>query len=224
MASLPRVLSIIYFLLVSFQLSAQKNEAVKVDTIETYSFKTATIQGEKYIGYLTDKGFHVENSKGVVVLTSPGDYFMWEFKDLNKDGYKDIVLTKPSNISEVFDLILYVPAIKTFKVIENFSSFPAPEKIGGTKYYYSYHKSGCADMNWDSDLFYIQNYKATRLGNISGRQCGDSGIKDGVYINKVHKGQKTLFKTLPIDALKKYDEFKWGFIKDYWTKNYALFL
>lgn len=79
-------------------------------------------------------------------------------------------------------------------------------------------------MNWDSDLFNIQNFKAVRIGNISGRECENSGIKDGVYINTVRGEKKTLVKTLPASTLAKYKDHKWGFIKDYWTRNYKQFL
>ena len=80
-------------------------------------------------------------------------------------------------------------------------------------------------MNWDSDLFYIDNFKAIRIGNIAGRQCDNrDGEKDAVYIHKVYGDKEKLFKTLPIDTIGKYKDFKWGFIKEYWTKNYKLFL
>ena len=79
-------------------------------------------------------------------------------------------------------------------------------------------------MNWDSDLFYLQGFKAIRIGNISGRQCENSAVKDGVYINKVRGEKKTLVKTLPVDTLAKYKDYKWGFIENYWIKNYKQFL
>jgi len=80
-------------------------------------------------------------------------------------------------------------------------------------------------MNWDSDLFYIDNFKAVRIGNISGRECNNRhGVKDAIAINKVQSGKIKRVKTLPIETIRKYDDFKWGFIKDYWTTNYKLFL
>lgn len=124
----------------------------------------------------------------------------------------------------VLDLFPYVPITGKFREANNFRDFPAPEQIKGTKFYYSYHKSGCTDLNWDSDLFYIENFKANRIGNIAGRQCDDrDGVKDAVYIHKFRSGKETLFKTLPIDTIWKYKDFKWGFINEYWTKNYNLF-
>lgn len=214
---------IIFFAITSFQLTAQRNKRVQVDT-SIYSFQNVTIQGKKYTGFLTHSGFQLLNSKNQTYLRHQGDYFGWKFEDFNKDGYKDIYLDKGGNTPEMFDLLLYVPLTKFFRQVKSFENFPAPVKIGTTKYYYSYHKSGCADANWDSDLFYIGNFKAIRIGNISGRQCQNSGIKDGLYINKLRNEKKILLKTLNIDTINKYKDNKWGFIEEYWTKNYELFL
>ena len=208
---------------ISFQLFAQKSKVTQNDT-SIYSQQTVTIKGKKYNGFLTPDGFQLLNSKNEIYLRHLGDYFTWEFKDFNKDGYKDIYLEKGGNTPERFDLLLYVTTTRVFRQVKDFEYFPAPENIKGTRYFYSYHKSGCADMNWDSDLFYIKDCKAIRLANISGNECENSGIKDGLYITKVLGAKKFLFKTLSIDTVHTYKEDKWGFIKEYWTKNYKIFL
>jgi hypothetical protein len=118
-----------------------------------------------------------------------------------------------------------MPAFRKFREVENFRDFPAPVQIQGTKFYYSYHKSGCADMNWDSDLFYIENFKAIRIGNIAGRQCGNrDGEKEAVYIYKVRGGNEKLFKKFPIDIIANFKDYKWGFIREYGAKNYKKFM
>ena len=188
-------------------------------------FDSATINKKKYIGFLKEDAFYLINSKGDTVIKQEDYYMMWEFKDFNKDGHKDVILHHSSNTGYVLDLFIFLPTTNKFKKVKDFDNFPAPEQIKGTKFYYSYHKSGCGDMNWDSDLFYIDNFKAIRIGNIAGRQCDNrDGEKDAVYIHKVYGDKEKLFKTLPIDTIGKYKDFKWGFIKEYWTKNYKLFL
>jgi hypothetical protein len=182
------------------------------------------MQGKKYHGFLTSNGFQLLTSKNKIFLKHSGDYFTWKFKDFNGDGHKDIFLDKGGNAPERFDLLLYVPTTKSFRQVKDFENFPAPENLIGTKYFYSYHKSGCADMDWDSDLFYIKAFKVIRLANISGRECENSGIKDGLYINKLKADKIILFKTLPIDTVHKFKDDKWGFIKKYWAENYKLFL
>ena len=79
-------------------------------------------------------------------------------------------------------------------------------------------------MNWDSDLFYIKNHKAIRIGNIAGRGCEKRDPDYGIYIHQVKEDKETLIKKLPISTLHRYKAFKWGFIADYWTKNYKTFL
>ncbi|RZL18590.1 MAG: hypothetical protein EOO96_26960 [Pedobacter sp.] len=81
------------------------------------------------------------------------------FVDYNGDGYKDILIEYMTNIPGVKDLLLYDVANKTFKKVLDFQDYPSTQRLVHTKYYYSYHRSGCADLNWDSDLFYIENYK-----------------------------------------------------------------
>jgi len=216
------IISTIILWACSFQLFAQKSKISQIDT-SIYSQQTVAIQGKIYYGFLTRDGFQLLNSKNEIHLRYSGDYFTWVFKDFNKDGYDDIYLDKGGNTPEWFDLLLYVPTTNSFRQVKGFEDFPAPENISGTKYFYSYHKSGCADMNWDSDLFYIKNFKAIRLANISGRECGNEGITDGLYISKVIGENKIPFKTLPIDTIHKFKQHKWKFIKKYWTENYNSF-
>ncbi len=215
-----RLLSTLVFLTISLKLFAQTTQ---IDT-SYYSYQTVSILKKNYHGFLTANGFKLLNSKNEIFLEHAGDYFSWEFKDFNKDGYKDIFLDHGGNTPGRFDLLLYIPATKSFRQIKDFESFPDPAEIIGTKYFYSYHRSGCADMNWDSDLFYIKNYKAIRVANISGCECGKSGIKDGLYISRIRGEKKILFKTLPIETIYKNKGDKWKFIKVYWAKNNRFFM
>lgn len=207
---------------VAFNLS--RDTTSLIDTT-LYHVDSAIILGEKYIAiYKTNDTLYVLNKKSDTILKLPDLHPNFEFNDFNGDNAKDIRIHYLSNVPAIQDLLLFVKSKRNFKLVKDFSNFPDPNPIKGTKYYYSYHRSGCADMNWDSDLFYIENYKAIRIGNISGRQCDNrDGEKDAVYIHKVYNEKEILFKTLPIDTLKSYKDFKWGFIKEYWTKNYKLF-
>lgn len=151
-------------------------------------------------------------------------YISVEFRDFNKDGYKDLFLDLGGNTPERYDLLLFNPKELKFVAVKDFRDFPAPVMIPGTWYYYSYHKSGCADLNWDSDLFYIKGNKVIKIGTISGRECNDSGVKDGLYVYKQKRAGKKLYKSLPIQTIYKYKEHKWGFIKQYWERNFKDFV
>lgn len=224
MTTLSKLFLLTIFVTLSLFAKSQKWDRVYADT-NSFAIHTETIAAKKYIGFLNNQTYYLLNEKGDTVLKKSDYYFDAEFKDFNKDGHQDIILHYSSNASMVLDLFLYIPTIGKFREVKNFRDFPAPEQLKGTNFYYSYHKSGCADMNWDSDLFKIENSKAIRIGNIAGRQCDNrDGIKDAVYIHKVRNDKEKLFKTLPIDTIWKYKNFKWGFIKEYWTKNYKLFI
>ncbi len=190
-----------------------------------FSIHSAIVDTKKYIGYVKGETYCLLNAKGDTLIKRVDGFEGAEFIDFNGDGYKDIILRYVTNVPGISDLLIYVPSKKIFKEVKNFSEFPAPEKIKGTNYYYSYQRSGCADMDWDSDLFYIKNLKAIRIGNISGRQCEPKGDpNNGIYIHKIHDDKKQLFKTLPIETISKYKDLKWGFIKSYWKKNFRSFI
>ena len=89
-----------------------------------------------------------------------------------------------------------------------------------TGFYYSYHRSGCADSNWDSDLFVIKNHRAIRIGNISGIGCEGTG-KQEFSSRKLEKKKKELIKEILREP--GYYDDKWDFIKNYWTKNHEKF-
>jgi hypothetical protein len=148
-------------------------------------------------------------------------YFDFKFQDFNQDGFKDLYLDLGGNTPEKYSLFIFIPSTGKFKEIQNFSDYPDAKQIKGTKYYYSYSKGGCADNTWDSDLFYIQNSSAIKVGSIHGEGCG---IKDGIYMYNVKAGKDKLVKTLPLNTVEKYKDYKWGFLKQYWVNNYRQFL
>jgi len=174
--------------------------------------------------YTTDYTLLVKDSNGKILFKEEDfDYPNFEFKDFDNDGNKDLIISHLTNVPGIEDLLLFDKQQQTFIPVENFSKYPDPKSIKGTKYFYSYHRSGCADMNWDSDLFYIENFKPIKIGNISGRECDNRDEKDGIYIYKIGTEKEDLIKTLPTDTINKYKDYKWGFILDFWTNNYHEF-
>jgi hypothetical protein len=201
---------------------AIRTNQIKADTI-VYS-ESLYINQQLFVVHQTnnDRIFVIKENRDTIFTRN--DFSSdFEFKDFNGDGYKDIIIHYRTNVPGIEDLLLYAADEKTFKEVLDFQSFPAPEKIKGTDYYYSYHRSGCADMNWTSDLFYIKNYKAIKIGTIEGYECGNAGIKDGIYISKVAGDQELPVKQYPIHVISKYKSYKWGFIQEYWKKNWRSF-
>ena len=186
---------------------------------------TGFVDGHRYL-ITCSSGYNLilQNEKGHTIYQDSVYSPKQEFLDFNGDGYKDILIDYMTNTPGIQDLLLYDITNKTYKKVIDFQRFPSAQRIGNTKYYYSYHRSGCADYNWDSDLFYIENYKSVKIGNIAGRECNDTSIKDGIYINKIIKGEKIEVQKLSIGIIKEYKDYKWGFIAQYWGKNYKKFL
>jgi len=176
----------------------------------------------KYKGHLERSRFLLLNAHGDTVLNPDGDYYLnFTYRDFNQDGNKDILLEMSGNPSDKYELFLYSPNSRSFKKVKGFENFGSPKPIEGTYYYYSYSRSGCADETWISYLFFIEHYEAVKLGCINGEGCG---IKDGIYIYRQRGSKKLMIETLPLKTIEQYKEYKWGFIKSYWTKHYRKFL
>jgi hypothetical protein len=188
------------------------------------SIDTASVKGRLYKAiYRTDEFLYIYDSKDSIVFQSKDYCQFFEFKDFNEDGYKDLLINYIGNIPAQHDLILFDDKTDTFKPVRDFSRYPNPIKVGGTRYFYSYHRSGCADMNWDSDLFYIEDFRITKIGTVSGRECDNDNVKDGIYIFKIKRNNNKLFKKLPIVTVYTYKDTKWGFIQAYWNTSYRKF-
>ena len=141
--------------------------------------------------------------------------------DFDGDGNKDIMITTYSNnpFSTLYQFDSYT---STFIKVNNFEDFPEALPLSTNLHlFYSYHRSGCADADWDSDLFMIKNHKAISIENIHADDCFDE--KHTIAISKISKNEKKLFETLPISTLGGFKNYKWGFIADYWGKNFSKF-
>ena len=212
------LLTLVFILQSSLTLFCQKS---KIDST-ILNANTVTICDMDFTAiYKTDDTFYILDSLENIVFKSKDYTQYFEFTDFDNDGQQDIIFTYFGN-NPIKDLIMYNSKKNEFIAVDKFSNFPEPESIQGTKYYYSYHRSGCADSNWDSDLFYIENFRAIKIGNIAGRECEDVNQKTGIYIYKINGESKNLFETLEIKTIEKYKD-KWGFIGNYWKNKYLEF-
>ena len=170
------------------------------------------------------------NSENIKVDTlQSGGLGNVEFIDFNKDGNSDILFTYMGNNS-TYDIYLFDKTSNEFKYLKGFDRFPEAIQLKtNPKYYYSYHRAGCADMNWVSDLFYIDNnFKTIHIGHIYGQGC-DFEVKENPQVIEIYKvledneENKKEIEKLPY--LKNIPVFgdKWNFIEKYWNKNYGKF-
>jgi hypothetical protein len=181
-----------------------------------------TLNETSHIPYST---LYILNSNGLIIFqdSTNNDFANSKFIDFNGDGYKDLLISYVTNVPGIQDLILFDPQNNKFRKVTDFTEFPASQKIKGTNYYYSYHRSGCADMYWDSDLYELKNNQIKKMGHIAGRACNDPELKDGIYIFTVLDKKEKKISFYPIETLNNYKNGKWGFIKSYWTKNHNKF-
>ncbi|MFY8021346.1 MAG: hypothetical protein ACOVP1_09120 [Bacteroidia bacterium] len=148
-----------------------------------------------------------------------------EFIDFNKDNYIDILLSYIGS-NAVKKLYLFDQVNDEFKLLEGFDRFPSAIQLKKNKnYYYSYHRAGCADMNWVSDLFYIDNFKTIHLGHIYGKGCeNETAINPAsIEVYKVMENKESNMKLIEILPYVKHIpnfDMKWTFIEEYWNKNY----
>ena len=198
----------------------------KTDSCE-YDMDTLVIGNESY--YVFQNRQNSECEINLTIINQSNDTLYahdgyatngFEFEDFNGDGILDVRVHQMTNVGGISDLIMFDQESKRFKEVEYFDNYPSPTKIGNTEFYYSYHKSGCADFNWGSELFTIDDYQVIELGYIEGVGCDDEE-KNGIFTYKVDSSIQT----------KMYSEYresgyyadKWDFIKNYWTKNYWKF-
>jgi hypothetical protein len=170
--------------------------------------------------------FFRENKKIKVDTLQSGGLGNIEFIDFDNDQNQDILISYIGNNS-VYDLYLFDRLNNEFKFLVGFDKFPEAIQLKtNKKYYYSYHRAGCADMNWVSDLFYIDNFKTVHIGHIYGQGC-DYEVKDNPQTIELFKvvdndeSKKIIVEKLPY--LKHIPDFgdKWTFIEKYWNKNYS---
>ena len=130
----------------------QSDLSVQKGTI--FQKKTAIIDGARYTAYVSfgdkETKFCIKNNDGHIVFTEK-DLVGFEFKDVDGDGNKDLLLERSGISSGHQDLVQYDPTTKKFILVGNCSN---ADRIKNTKYFYSYEDC-CVGRYWSSDLFYI---------------------------------------------------------------------
>ncbi|PWK80048.1 hypothetical protein LX99_00512 [Mucilaginibacter oryzae] len=197
---------------------------------DTYITTSARVAGVSYkaIYKSSDWSISIVKNGGKVVLhlgtaeRYDEGFSSFKFVDFNGDGYQDLLIEYMSNIPGRCDLLMYNGYTRSFELVKDFPNYPVPKRLRGTGLYYSYSRGGCADADWNSDLFKVVNNKIVKMGNMCGQGCGDG--KTGIYIFKMRGTKKTQVKAYPINDIYKHKNNKWGFIKEYWSRNYRRFM
>jgi hypothetical protein len=185
---------------------------------------TTNILGYHYMAlYKNNDVFYLLRDNDTI-LKDHLPYNDFKFIKFDSDKYKDLVVSYLTNIGGVEDVYIYDPTDHSFKLIDDLKKYPSSEHLV-LDYYYSYHRAGCADQYWVSDLFQIKDFKTILVGKIYGEGCEPSENKIEIFkITNNDERNKSLVLTLPLDTINKFSNNKWGFIKDFWTKKYPDFI
>lgn len=185
---------------------------------------TTVILDERFIAfYKKNDTLYIVNQKNDTITKIADLHPNFEFADFNGDGLKDLISHGMGNVANAQNVCIFDKVSKKFILVKGLSEFPASKLIKGTKYYYSYCRRGCNDMNWDSNLFYIDNYLPVRIGHIFGKNCKNE-MNRNIRISTVKNEKEFLIAEIPISIINEYEDYKWGFIENYWTNNYFKFL
>lgn len=174
--------------------------------------------------YTTGYNVYIKGPGGKILFRQNAAGFVgFEFADFNGDGYKDLQISYISNTPGIADLLLYDKRSKNLRLVKAFDNYPDAIRIKHTNMYYSYHHSGCADADWDSDLFKIENFKTVRIGNINCQDCSNNPKENRISVYTVNNKDRKLLKTFKSDIVNDYTDTKWGFIAWYWKRNHKHF-
>jgi hypothetical protein len=207
-------------------LSDRQKSIVFFDTTLINNGLKFEIKTKRIDGDISSLNYIFNNKEFLMDTIYPKGILYIECPDFDKDGNSDILIDYIGNNSTYW-LYLFDSNTNQFKAVENYWEFPdAVHLKSNSKYYYSYHRAGCADMNWESDLFKIENFKIIHLGNIDGQGCDFEIEKNPrtIRIEKIINNDKgKLIEELPYEKALTDTLDKWDFIEYYWNKNYQKF-
>ncbi len=191
-----------------------------IDTTITNNNKSFSIQVQKIN---TDIALLIANSKVLDSIYYNGLSSI-DFVDFDNDKNIDILISYMGN-NPTKELHLFDPKNNDFKFLNGFIEFCDSKPLkSNSKYYYSYQRAGCADQNWVSDVFTIEDFSIIHLGHIYGMSCEDSSKIIEIYkISDNNEEKKKLIEKLPYDKNITTNNDKWNFIEKYWNANYEKF-
>lgn len=195
------------------------------------------VNGDRF--YLLVSDPDIENSDTLQVTVSKnyekvletyipkGGLYDLILQDFDIDGTPDIWFNYGQQMGDHI-LFLFNGKKNQYEKDEGFSRFREPIKLkSNPKYYYSYCRAGCADMNWTSRLFTFRNHKSIEIGYIYGNGCEDDIDFPSIKIYETQNNSEETRKLLKEYAYKtiteKYGD-KWSFIEEYWNENYQKFI
>ncbi|WP_028376124.1 hypothetical protein [Leeuwenhoekiella sp. MAR_2009_132] len=185
-----------------------------------YKYESETIDKIRYEFFIDKNGeFKIKDESGEIQFSQVENITDFEIKDFDLDGYKDVIIIHPSN-RVLETLLIYNSSLQKFILIDNFTNYPSSKKIETSRFYYSYQGAGCAQNDWISHLYFIDNYKIIDKGLIVGYGCLKNE-KNGIYIYKIAEKDTTLIKYIKNEN--GFGQEKFDLIDNYWSNNLEKF-
>ncbi len=218
-----KLLLLTYFVLLFAVCYAQKDKTNFLKQTKD----TLVLNNQRLVRTLRDQKLQsLTTLSGDTILKDVGYYSEIKFIDINADGYTDIRAFVVSNTPNQCENYLFDKEKKVFCLLQNCDL--DIRLVKGTKYYYSYNRAGCADLNWESHLSKIENFKLVPVGYIYGQGC-DFDVKKNpqqILIYKITNPAtetKLLIRKLPYSKYIPTFGKKWNFIASYWQKNWQTY-
>jgi hypothetical protein len=198
------------------------NKDLKVDTSRIL-LDTVTINKQKLVvSSKNQQLLGMRTMNGDTVVPFENYYFTYEILDIDKDANKDIRVFVFSNTPNQCDNYLFDKTNNRFRLVEN--CYLDIQLVKGTKLFYSYNRAGCADMDWESYLSRIDNFKLVNIGYIYGQGCENPQEIEVYKVKNNDESNKELIAKLPyLEYIPKFDYIP-KFTKDYWGKNSNKFI
>lgn len=207
--------------------STETTFAVKNNTtVLEYTADTVSLNSHYFIQTYQNGNFNCLLSiEGDTIIASQNYYSNIAYLDIDEDGCDDIRVFIFSNMPNDCITYLFDKKSESFKLLQN--CHLDIKKIEKTSLFYSYNAAGCADMDWESHLSKINNFKLFPIGYIRGQGCDFDTINNPqtIEIYKILQPNDIEMKIEELPYLENIPQFedKWDFIENYWSKNYELF-
>ena len=144
-----------------------------------------------------------------------------ELTNFDSDQFPDLMVCYLGN-NPFYILYIFDSNTQKFRKIADYHNFPDSKQLTTEpNFYFSYHRAGCADLNWVSDLFKLENFRIHHLGHIYGQGC-DADIEHEPQQIEIFDvtlaGENKLRETLNyLPNINEHSD-KWEFIKKYWNE------
>lgn len=198
-----KLIIIIYFLNLSLIFANERGN---------YTFNIdSTIFSLKLIEYEDEILFNILIDDSLILSHKYERLPYIQIEDINKDSILEIKLDFIDN-NVVSYLYLFDAQNNSFRKVLNFENYSQARFIV-KNLFYSYNSTGCADLNWASNLVLIDDFSIKVLASIFVTECNNE--LNEILVKDVINEE--------IIYLETYGSDKFEFIENYWNKYYKKF-